>query len=132
MMDQQNFYTTQKLPPLAPPSWIFGVVWPFLYILIFISYGWVFWKLFKGEVNFLFVLPFLINLIANALFTYFQFGLKNNSLALFDILVVLITIILTIILTWKDHRAIAYMQIPYLLWVSFATYLQTGITILNK
>jgi len=131
-MDYQSSYIDQKLPPLAPPSWLFGVVWPFLYLLIIISYGWIFWRAFKGQVSFLFVLPFIINLIANALFTYFQFGLKNNSLALIDILVVLVTIIITIVISWKDYRVIAYMQLPYLIWVTFATYLQIGITILNR
>jgi len=131
-MNEQSSYLAQKLPPLAPPAWLFGVVWPFLYILIIISYGWIFWRAVKGEMNYWFVTPFIVNLITNALFTYFQFGLKNNSLALIDILIVLITIIITIILTWKDYRLIAYMQLPYLIWVTFATYLQIGITILNR
>ena len=131
-MDQQSYYLSQKMPPLSPPSWIFGVVWPFLYLLIIISYGMVFYKWSRGEVNYLFALPFIINLNANILFTYLQFGLKNNILALADILIVLITIVITIILLWPNFRTLSYMQIPYLLWVAFATYLQIGITILNR
>ena len=131
-MDSQSYYTSQKLPPLAPPSWLFGTVWPFLYILIFISYGIIFYRSFKGEFSFLFVLPFIVNLIANFLFTYFQFGLKNNILSTIDIVIVLATIIITIFLLWPSNRVLAYMQIPYLVWVSFATYLQIGITVLNR
>lgn len=131
-MDSQSFYLSQKLPLLAPPAWIFGVVWPFLYILIFISYGMIVSKTLKGEVSFLFLLPFIINIISNVLFTYFQFGIKSNLLAFIDILIILITIVITIFLTWRSYPSIAYMQIPYLIWVFFATYLQTGILILNK
>jgi len=131
-MNNQSSYSSFKLPPLSPPPWIFGVVWPMLYVLIFISYGMVIYKAVKGEVSFLFVLPFIINLVANFLFTYFQFGLKNNVLSTIDILVVLATIIISIILLWPNFRTLAYMQIPYLVWVTFATYLQIGVTVLNK
>lgn len=131
-MEQQSFYLSQKLPPLAPPAWAFGVVWPFLYLLIFISYGIIIYKAVKGEVGFVFVLPFIINIIANALFTYFQFSLKNNILSTIDIVIVLVTIIITIVLLWSKYRTLAYLQIPYLIWVLFATYLQIGVTILNK
>jgi tryptophan-rich sensory protein len=131
-MDQQSYYLSQKMPPLAPPSWIFGVVWSFLYLLIIISYGMVFYKWSRGEIAFVFALPFIVNLVANLVFTYLQFGLKNNVLALIDILIILITIIVTIVLLWPHFRTLAYMQIPYLIWVAFATYLQIGITILNR
>ncbi|MDP2629835.1 MAG: tryptophan-rich sensory protein, partial [Candidatus Uhrbacteria bacterium] len=77
-----------------------------------------------------------LNLVFNLSFTYFQFGLKNNYLAAADILLVLGTLIWALRslrslggvgLTW-----IIYANIPYLLWVSFATLLQLTITYLNK
>lgn len=131
-MNTETYYNSQKMPPLSPPSWAFGVVWPFLYILILISYGIVFYKTIKGEITLLFALPFIINLICNFLFTYLQFGLKNNILAMIDILIILATIIITLLLLWTNYRTLAYMQIPYLIWVLFATYLQIGTTILNR
>ena len=131
-MDAQTYYKSLKLPPLAPPTWAFGTVWPILYAIIFISYGNVLFKAIKGEVSWLFTLPFAINLIANYAFTYFQFGLKNNYLAAADALIMWITIIITIILLWHNYRALAYWQIPYFVWVSFASYLQISIAILNK
>jgi tryptophan-rich sensory protein len=131
-VDYQPDYKNFKLPPLSPPSYLFGIVWPFLYLLIFISYGFVLYQIIKGNLGWRIFIPFGINLLTNALFTYFQFGLKNNYLALADILIVLITIIWTIILIWPQFRWVAYLQIPYLLWVTFATYLQIGVTILNK
>jgi len=131
-MDYKETYKTYKRPPLSPPSYLFGIVWPFLYMLIIISYGFVFWEWTKGNVSGVLVLPFVINLVANGAFTYFQFKLKNNFLVAMDILLVLATIILTMVFVWPHYHWVAFMQIPYLAWVTFATYLQFGVTILNR
>ncbi len=131
-MDYKETYKMYKRPPLSPPPYLFGIVWPVLYILIAISYGYVFYQAFKGNINGLIVIPFIINLIANGLFAYFQFKLKNNFLAAIDIIITLFTIILTMILIWPHYHWVTYMQIPYLIWVAFATYLQIGVTILNR
>jgi len=77
-------------------------------------------------------LPFILNLIFNFAFTPIQFGLKNNLLASLDILLVLVTLIWAIISIWPHIRWISYIQIPYLLWVGFATILQLTITFLNR
>lgn len=131
-MNTYNQYLNFKKPPLSPPAYLFGIVWPILYMLIFISYGFIFYKAFKGDITWKLTIPFVVNLIANGLFTYFQFGLKNQTLATIDILIVLATIIITMILTWSPYRWVFYMQIPYLIWVTFATYLQIAVTILNR
>jgi len=78
------------------------------------------------------VLPFVLNLIFNFSFTYIQFGLKNNFLAGIDILLVLITLIWAMIAIFPYVKWVTCIQIPYLLWVSFATILQLTITYLNK
>lgn len=81
------------------------------------------------------MLPFLLNLVFNFAFTPIQFGLKNNLLAACDILLVLVTLIWALWGLWRssvDLRWIVYANIPYLLWVSFATILQLTITYLNK
>ena len=77
------------------------------------------------------ILPFILNLVFNFAFTPIQFGLKNNLLAGVDILLVLITLVWAMIAIYPHVRWITYIQIPYLLWVSFATILQFIITILN-
>ena len=77
-------------------------------------------------------LPFILNLIFNFAFTPLQFGLKNNLLAAVDILLVLGTLIWAMVAVYPRARWIAYVQIPYLLWVSLATVLQLTITYLNK
>lgn len=84
------------------------------------------------EVPILVALPFALNLICNAAFTPIQFGLRNNVLATVDIILILGTIIWMIIAIWPHAHWVAYMQIPYLLWVGIATALQLSITYLNR
>jgi tryptophan-rich sensory protein len=134
-MNTYNWYSQLIKPIWAPPSWLFGPVWTVLYVLIFISFGKVFLMAWQKVIPFVVILPFVLNLIFNFSFTYFQFGLKNNLLAAIDILLVLITLIWALIAIWKtsaDLRWIAYINIPYLIWVSFATVLQLTITYLNR
>jgi benzodiazapine receptor len=131
-MNTFETYSELVKPTWAPPSWIFGPVWSFLYLLIAISFGTVFYKLATKQIPFMVALPFILNIIFNATFTYFQFGLKNNTLAAIDILLVLGTLIWAMIAVFPFARWITYIQIPYLLWVSFATVLQLTITYLNR
>ncbi|MDD3662377.1 MAG: tryptophan-rich sensory protein [Candidatus Pacebacteria bacterium] len=131
MNNSSIWYSELLKPSWAPPSWVFGPVWSFLYILIFISFGNVFIKLFKREIPFIVALPFFLNLIFNATFTYFQFGLKSNILAGIDILLVLGTLIWAMVAIWPYFKWAALLNIPYLAWVLFATVLQITITILN-
>ena len=126
------WYLDLKKPKWAPPSWVFGPVWSILYILIFISFGFVFQKTFKGELTFLQTLPFIINLISNFLFTPIQFGLRNMKLALADILIVLGSLIWITVVIYPKYSWVAYMQIPYLIWLCIATTLQISIVILNR
>lgn len=125
-------YADYIKPWFSPPSWIFGPVWSVLYILIAISFGWVFMKIWQGQIPRIVALPFIINLIANASFTPVQFGLSNLPLASFVIVIVLVTILWSMWAIWPYAKWVAYMQIPYLLWVSFATVLQLTIMYLNS
>lgn len=118
-------------PSWAPPAWVFGPVWSVLYALIFISFGFVFYKVFQGELPRIVALPFVINLVANFSFTPVQFGLNNLPLASIVIMVVLGSIIWSMWTIWPYHKWVALLQIPYLLWVCFATALQFTITYLN-
>lgn len=128
----QKIYSDYRRPRFSPPAYIFGIVWPILYILIIISYGIVVSKLMNGEISWIILIPFIINIVANLSYTYFQFKLQNFFLALIDILIVLITIIITMIVIWPYSHLVVYLQIPYLCWVSFAPYLQISIFTLNR
>lgn len=131
-MDNYNWYSQLIKPSWSPPAWLFGPVWTFLYILIFISFGKVILMFSNKQIPFLVLLPFILNLIFNFSFTYFQFGLQNNLLAALDIILVLGTLIWAMVVIYPYANWITYIQIPYLLWVSFATILQLTITYLNK
>lgn len=131
-MNNYNWYSQLVKPSWSPPAWIFGPVWTFLYILIAVSFGKVFLMFFQRKVPFIVIVPFILNLIFNFAFTPLQFGLKNNLLAAIDVILVLGTLIWAIIAIYPYVRWVAYIQIPYLLWASFATVLQLTITYLNK
>lgn len=129
----QNYTQYAQLikPSWAPPSWIFGPVWTVLYILIAISFGYVFFQFFKKRLPGKVALPFALNIIFNLLFTPIQFGLNNLPLASIDILLVLGTLVWALWVVRTRLTWIAVINIPYLLWVSFATAVQLTITMLN-
>lgn len=131
-MNSYNWYSQLIKPSWAPPSWVFGPVWTVLYALIAASFGTVFYKAFTGKIPRIVALPFVLNLVFNFAFTPLQFGLQNNLLAAIDILLVLGTLIWAMVAIYPHIRWVAYFQIPYLLWVSFATILQLSITFLNR
>ena len=131
-METYEWYSKLKKPFFAPPSSVFGPVWSVLYLIIFSTYGYVIYLYIKKSVPFSVILPFILNLLFNFAFTPLQFGLRNNYLALIDIILVLITIISAIYKIYPYSKTISYLQIPYLLWVIFATVLQVSITYLNR
>ncbi len=131
-MNGYTWYSQLIKPTWSPPAWLFGPVWTFLYILIFISFGKVFLMTWKKEIGLMIALPFVLNLIFNFAFTSLQFGLKNNYLAAVDILLILGTLVWAMIVIRPYAPWITYIQIPYLLWVCFATVLQLTVTWLNR
>lgn len=130
-MNESQQYLDFIRPNWAPPSWLFGPVWSILYILIAISFGKVFLMLWAKQIPWIVALPFILNLVFNFSFTYFQFGLGNNLLASIDIILILATLIWGMIAIYHHMPWVTYINIPYLLWVSFATVLQLTITYLN-
>ena len=126
------WYKTLVKPSWAPPGWLFGPVWTILYTIIAVTFGFVFVRAASG------VLPagtaalFGLNLVFNLAFTPLQFGVKNNFIAAVDISLVLVTLAWSLAAIWPEARWVAYANIPYLLWVSFATVLQFNITYLNR
>ncbi|MBL8031192.1 MAG: tryptophan-rich sensory protein [Candidatus Doudnabacteria bacterium] len=131
-MNTYNWYSQLYKPSWAPPSWLFGPVWTVLYAIIAVSFGTVFYKVYTKQIPWLVAVPFVLNLVFNALFTPLQFGLKNNLLASVDIVLVLGTLVWALWAIWPHARWVTYVNIPYVLWVSFATVLQFTITYLNR
>ncbi len=127
-----NWYSTLLKPTWAPPSWLFGPVWSVLYVLIAVSFGKVFVMFAQKQIPLMVALPFALNLVFNFIFTPIQFGLRNNLLAAVDILLVLSTLIWAMYAIFQHARWITYINIPYVLWVMFATVLQLTVTYLNR
>ena len=122
---------------LAKPSWtpdpaFIGLMWQILYPIIFLTFGFVFVQAARKKIPRAVAIPFLVNLVANLIFTPIQFGLRNMPLAAVDILIVWGTIIWMAVVVWKHYRWVALAQLPYFAWVSVATVLQASITWMNR
>lgn len=130
-MNMETWYAVLQKPAWAPPTWLFSPVWSVLYVIIAVSFGYVFYLFLKRGLPFLVALPFILNLLFNAAFTPLQFWLQNNLLALIDVILVVGTLIWAMVSVWPYARWVAIVNIPYLLWGSFATALQATITYLN-
>lgn len=126
-----TWYATLTKPALTPPSWVFGPVWTLLYIFMGIA-AFLIWKqgLKKKEVRTA-LLVFLLQLGLNFLWSILFFGLLNPAIALVDIVLMWGSIVWTIVLFRRLSRPAAYLLLPYLAWVSFATYLNAAIWVLN-
>lgn len=126
-----TWYAGLEKPFFSPPNWIFGPVWTILYLLMGISFYllWVKgWK--KKSVRYAGIL-FGIQLLLNFLWTPLFFGLRSPLLGLIDILLLLGVLIYTISKIFPISKTAAYLLVPYLLWISFATMLNAAVLILN-
>jgi benzodiazapine receptor len=126
-----NWYSTLVKPVLNPPSWVFGPVWTALYALMGVS-AFLVWKqgLGRRDVrNALMV--FLFQLVLNASWSIVFFGLQSPSWAFVNIVAMLVVIIWTMILFYKISKPAMWLLVPYILWVSFASYLNYSIWMLN-
>lgn len=131
-MESYNWYQSLIKPSWSPPGWLFGPVWTVLYAIILFSFGTVFYQAVTKKIFWVIALPFILNLLFNFAFTPLQFGLKNNLLSAIDILLVLITLIWALVVIYPRLNWVTWVNLPYLLWVCFATVLQLTITYLNR
>jgi len=126
-----EWYVKLIKPSFNPPGYLFGPVWTILYVLLGLSL-YMIWKSPTGKNRSQALLIFSIQMFLNFIWTFIFFYFKQTGLALVDIILLWIFII-TMILVFKCiNKTAAFIQIPYLLWVSFATVLNASIWILNK
>ncbi len=125
-----TWYTTISKPEWNPPSWIFGPVWITLYTLMGIA-AYMVWQQREVPNAKLALWIYGVHLVFNALWSILFFGLKNPGLAFAEIIVLLVLIVITTLLFWKINPLAGGLMIPYIVWVSFAAFLNYTIWQLN-
>lgn len=106
-------------PSITPPNWVFPVVWNILFFLIGLSLYFV-WTKSKQKDKIRITCVFGINFILNILWSVIYFGLKNLSLAFFELIILWGSIWMMIFVTYKISKLSAWLLVPYLIWVAFA------------
>ena len=125
-----SFYAQLARPAWAPPAWLFGPVWSVLYLLQGVA-AWLVWRVggFRGARTALGL--FLVQLAANALWTWLFFAWRQGALAFAEVLVLWVLIVATIAAFRRVRPLAAALLLPYLLWVSFAAALTLAVWRLN-
>ncbi len=124
-----NIYDEINIPPLAPPMWLFPVVWCILYILMGISAALVFKSIDsrKGSALRIYALQLIVNFFWSLIF----FNMRAFGFAVIWLILLITLVVIMIAMFAKINKKAAWLQIPYIIWLLFALYLTLGIFILN-
>jgi translocator protein len=125
-----TWYVTLNKPFFNPPNYLFGPVWTTLYILMGISFYLILKKAKSEDLTKLYAV-FALQLTLNFLWSFIFFKYQNLGLALVEIVLMWCSILTMIFVFYQTDRTAGLMNIPYLLWVSFASLLNAGIYYLN-
>lgn len=121
-----SWYLTPEKPVFNHPNWIFGPVWTALYILMGTSFGMI-WTMNPSPLRNLAMIVFAIQLVLNFAWSFLFFYFKDLLEALIEIVLLWLGIAICISLFYKLKPVTAYLLIPYILWVSFASVLNFSI-----
>jgi len=124
-MNSMGIYSTINRPPLSPPSWLFPVVWTILYTLMGISVARYIIK--TNEIPRIYVLQLIVNFIWPFIF----FNLEAYLLAFIWLILLIALVVLMILEFYRVDKLASLLQIPYLIWLLFAAYLNFSIYLLN-
>lgn len=131
--NNMDLYSTINTPPLAPPALLFPIVWTVLYILMGISSALIYTDRRATESDKKSALyTYALSLFFNFFWSIIFFNFRAFFFAFIWLLALIFLIIRTIMKYYKINKTAAYLQIPYLLWVTFAGYLNFAVYILNK
>ena len=131
-MRNMDIAAVANMPPLSPPAFLFPIVWTILFILMGVSAARIFDRRNKNpEVARSGLTYYAMSLVVNLTWSIIFFNLHSYLIASVWIVLLLALIVLTVIRYAAIDKISAYLQIPYILWVSFATYLTFGIFYLN-
>ncbi|OGZ34582.1 MAG: TspO protein [Candidatus Portnoybacteria bacterium RBG_19FT_COMBO_36_7] len=126
-----TWYTTLLKPGFNPPNWIFAPVWTLLFLLMGISLYLIWNRGLRDKETKKAIFIFGVQLILNMIWSVLFFGLQSPLYAFIEIIILWFAILLTIISFYKIFKAAAYLLLPYILWVTFASALNFSILILN-
>ena len=126
-----EWYETLNRPSFNPPNWLFGPVWTTLYMLLGISL-FLIWKQSASKERNLAIFVFLLQQALNFGWSFIFFYFNMIGFALIEIILLWISIIVMLVLFYKIKPMTAYINIPYLIWVTFATILNASYYILNR
>ena len=122
-----TWYAELAKPKFNPPNWIFAPVWTTLFVLMGIA-AFLVWSKGLGRRDVKMALGiFVTQLVLNTLWSIIFFGLQNPGLAFIEILLLWLVILATIMAFYKISKPAAWLLAPYILWVSFAVYLNYSI-----
>ena len=125
---KEPWYSELVRSNFTPPDWVFAPVWTTLYLMMTLAI-WFFWH--SKNRDFKTVYIYLIHIFFNTTWSVVFFGFHNISLALIN-LIILIFLIIILILRFKSvNNVSSYLMIPYLLWTSYALFLNIDLLILN-
>lgn len=121
-----DFYASLALPSWAPPGSVFGPVWTVLYALMALA-AWLAWRQGGWRAATPALVLYLLQLALNVLWSWLFFGWKQGALALADIALLLALIVATIVAFHRVRPAAAWLLLPYLAWVTFASALNYAV-----
>ncbi|NBB46852.1 sensory protein TspO [Rhizobium sp. CRIBSB] len=122
-----EWYEGLRKPGWTPPKWAFPVVWSILYVAIGYA-GWLVWSIAGWSLPLAF---WGVQMVANALWSFFFFGMRRMDLALIDVSVLWLSIALFIIMAWSVAPLASLLFVPYLAWVTAAATLNHSVRRLN-
>jgi tryptophan-rich sensory protein len=125
-----EWYASLNRPVISPPNWVFGPVWTILYILMGLSFYFI-WMQPPGNLRTMAIVIYLLQLFLNFGWSFLFFYFKQPGLALLEIIILWLGIIVMLFLFYKVRPAATYLNIPYFVWVSFATILNAAYFKLN-
>lgn len=129
--DDVALFSSLNQPPLSPPSWLFPVVWTILYLLMGLASYLVYTSSAPQEQIRAALLPYGVSLVLNFLWPVLFFRFQLYGLALVDLLALWVLILVTLRRYLPVSRTAANLLYPYLLWTTFAGYLNLGFLLLN-
>jgi tryptophan-rich sensory protein len=125
-----TWYRTLKKPSFTPPNWLFAPAWTLLFILMGVAF-YLIWQKDFGSRPRPYITIYALQLFFNLLWSFFFFTLRNPLLSFCEIIILWFLILLNTIVFFKVSRIAGFLLIPYLLWVTFAGFLNFFLYVLN-